>query len=130
RPRLAGAEQPRRPPHQYEEADEYYKNNKILKDLPGDQLPKTMQYIAASLVVDCDFSHVTGPQGGFDRDEKKPKDTARKMLQMVETNNTQQFEGRLQVNCTTCHHGNNRPDRNTVLAVELTPGEAAAAQPT
>jgi hypothetical protein len=123
-----GAQQPRRPPGPGEKASEYYKNIKILKDLPAEQLPITMQFIAASLGVGCDFCHVTGPQGGFDRDEKKPKDTARKMLQMVEAINTQQFEGRQQFNCTTCHHGNNRPDRNTVLAVEMTPGEAAAAQ--
>lgn len=123
-----GGPQPRRPPLPGEKASEYYKNIKILTDLPADQLPITMQFIAASLGVGCDFCHVTGPQGAFDRDEKKPKETARKMLQMVETINTQQFEGRLQVNCTTCHHGNNKPDRNTVLAVEMTPGEAAAAQ--
>src|SRR5436190_12266280 len=123
-----GAQQPRRPPRAGETAAEYYKNIKILKDVPADQLPVAMQFIAASLGVGCDFCHVTGPQGGFDRDEKKPKDTARKMLRMVEAINTQQFEGRQQVNCTTCHHGNNKPDRNTVLAVEMTPGEAAAAQ--
>jgi Photosynthetic reaction centre cytochrome C subunit len=123
-----GAQQPRRPPRPGEKAAEYYKNIKILKDLPAEQLPITMQFIAASLGVGCDFCHVTGPQGGFDRDEKKPKETARKMLQMVGAINTQQFEGRTQINCTTCHHGNHRPDRNTVLAVEMTPGEAAAAQ--
>jgi hypothetical protein len=122
------AQQPRRPPRPGEKAAEYYKNIKILKDLPAEQLPITMQFIAASLGVGCDFCHVTGPQGAFDRDEKKPKDTARKMLRMVEAINTQQFEGRTQVNCTTCHHGNHRPDRTTVLAVEMTPGEAAAAQ--
>jgi hypothetical protein len=127
-PPRQGAQQPRRPPRPGETAAEYYKNIKILKDLPAEQLPITMQFIAASLGVGCDFCHVTGPQGGFDRDEKKPKDTARKMLRMVETINTQQFEGRQQVNCTTCHHGNNRPDRNTVLAAEMTPGEAAAAR--
>jgi photosynthetic reaction center cytochrome c subunit len=123
-----GGQQPRRPPRPGETAAEYYKNIKILKDLPAEQLPITMQFIAASLGVGCDHCHVTGPQGGFDRDEKKPKDTARKMLEMVETINTEQFEGRQQVNCTTCHHGSNKPDRNTVLAVEVTAGEAAAAQ--
>lgn len=100
----------------------------MLKDVPAEQLPVSMQFMAASLGVGCDFCHVTGPQGGFDRDDKKPKETARKMLRMVETINTQQFEGRQQVNCTTCHHGSNRPDRNTVVASEMTPGEAAAAQ--
>ena len=120
--------QPQRPPRPGETAAEYYKNIKVLKDVPAEQLPVSMQFIAASLGVGCDFCHVTGPQGGFDRDDKKPKETARKMLRMVETINTQQFEGRQQVNCTTCHHGSNRPDRNTVVASEMTPGEAAAAQ--
>lgn len=127
-PAAPGAQQPRRPPQPGETAAEYYKNIKILKDVPADQLPLAMNFIAASLGVGCDFCHVVGPQGGFDRDEKKPKETARKMLQMVEAINTQQFEGRQQVNCTTCHHGSHKPDRNTVLAVEMTPGEAAAAQ--
>ncbi|NUR56262.1 MAG: c-type cytochrome, partial [Acidobacteria bacterium] len=97
--------QPQRPPRPGETAAEYYKNIKVLKDVPAEQLPVSMRFIAASLGVGCDFCHVTGPQGGFDRDDKKPKETARKMLRMVETINTQQFEGRQQVNCTTCHHG-------------------------
>jgi hypothetical protein len=71
-----GAPQPRRPPRAGETAAEYYKNIKILKDVPADQLPFAMQFIAASLGVGCDFCHVTGPQGGFDRDDKKPKETA------------------------------------------------------
>lgn len=115
------------PPRPGETAGEYYKNIKVLKDIPATDLPPTMQFIAASLGVQCSFCHVTGPQGGFDKDEKKPKETARTMMQMVMDINTRQFEGRQRVGCATCHHGHNRPERTPPLAVEMTPAEAARA---
>lgn len=116
---------PPRPPRPGETAGEYYKNIKVLKDIPATDLPPTMQFIAASLGVQCNFCHVTGPQGGFDKDEKKPKETARTMMQMVRDINNHQFEGRQRVGCATCHHGHNTPERTPPLAVEMTPAEAA-----
>jgi photosynthetic reaction center cytochrome c subunit len=118
---------PPRPPRPGETAGQYYKNIKVLKDIPATDLPPTMQFIAASLGVQCNFCHVTGPQGGFDKDEKKPKETARTMMQMVMDINNHQFEGRQRVGCATCHHGHNTPERTPPLAVEMTPAEAARA---
>lgn len=118
---------PPRPPRPGETAGEYYKNIKVLKDIPATDLPPTMQFIAASLGVQCSFCHVTGPQGGFDKDEKKPKETARTMMKMVMDINNHQFEGRQRVGCATCHHGHNTPERTPPLAVEMTPAEAARA---
>lgn len=115
------------PPRPGETAGEYYKNIKVLKDIPATDLPPTMQFIAASLGVQCSFCHVVGPQGGFDKDEKKPKDTARTMMKMVMDINTRQFEGRQRVGCATCHHGHDTPERTPPLAVEMTPAEAARA---
>ena len=40
---------------------------------PGRATPLAMQYITASLGVGCDFCHVTGPGGAFDKDDKEPK---------------------------------------------------------
>jgi photosynthetic reaction center cytochrome c subunit len=115
------------PPRPGETAGEYYKNIKVLKDIPATELPPTMQFIAASLGVQCNFCHVTGPQGGFDKDEKKPKETARTMMKMVMDINNHQFEGRQRVGCATCHHGHDTPERTPPLAVEMTPAEAARA---
>jgi photosynthetic reaction center cytochrome c subunit len=121
------APQPPRPPRPGETSAEYFKNIKVLKDLPAEQLRPTMEFIAASLGVQCNFCHVVGSQGGFDKDEKKQKDTARHMMQMVADINTRAFEGRQQVGCATCHHGKTPPERTPPLAVEMTPAEAARA---
>jgi hypothetical protein len=117
--------QPQRPPRPGETAAEYFKNIKILKDLPADQLQPTMQFIAASLGVQCNFCHVVGPQGGFDKDDKKQKETARDMMRMVNEVNARSFEGRPQIGCATCHHGRTPPERTPPLAVEMTAAEAA-----
>src|SRR5690242_4274328 len=59
-------------------AEEQFKNIQTLKGIPADQLIPSMQFISASLGVECDFCHV---QGAFDKDDKKPKQTARKMME-------------------------------------------------
>ena len=61
-------------------AEEQFKNIQALKGIPADQLIPTMQFVTASLGVECDFCHV---QGAFDKDDKKPKQAARKMMEMM-----------------------------------------------
>src|SRR5215475_13414860 len=61
-----------------------FKNIKILKDLPADQLIPIMRKIDASLGVRCDFCHVVtnGPgrrHEGFEKDDKPMKNVARQM---------------------------------------------------
>ena len=58
-------------------AEEVYKNIQVLKGLPSDQVIPAMQFISASLGVDCEHCHV---ERAFDKDDKKPKQTARKMI--------------------------------------------------
>ena len=86
-------------------AGEAFKNIKILKDLPTDQLIPTMQFFAASLGVGCDFCHVE-PR---DKDDLKQKDTARKMIEMVRAVNKDNFDNKREVTCFTCHRGSNDP---------------------
>ncbi|MGA8764338.1 MAG: photosynthetic reaction center cytochrome c subunit family protein, partial [Candidatus Sulfotelmatobacter sp.] len=61
-------------------AEEQFKNIQVLKGVPADQLIPAMQFITASLGVECDFCHV---QGAFEKDDKKTKQTARKMMEMM-----------------------------------------------
>src|SRR5690242_18065146 len=56
-------------------AEQVFKNIQALKGTPAGQLPTAMQFISASLGVQCDFCHV---QEAFEKDVKKPKQTARK----------------------------------------------------
>src|SRR5579859_3211990 len=79
-----------------------YKNITILKDIPADQLLPSMQFISASLGVECEFCHV---ERAFEKDDKKEKQTAREMLTMMFAINKENFQGRREVTCNSCHHG-------------------------
>jgi len=56
-------------------AEQAFKNIQALQGTPADQVFPAMQFIAASLGVECDFCHV---QAKFDSDDKPAKKTARK----------------------------------------------------
>lgn len=47
-------------------AEEQFKNIQVLKGIPADQLIPAMQFITASLGVECEFCHV---QGAFEKDD-------------------------------------------------------------
>jgi len=87
-------------------AEQQFKNIQVLKGVPADQLIPTMQFITTSLGVECDFCHV---QGAFEKDDKKPKQTARKMMEMMYAINADNFDRHREVTCYTCHRGNANP---------------------
>lgn len=94
------------PQTQLKTAEQVFKNIQVLKGVPADQLIPTMQFIAGSLGVECDFCHV---QGGFDKDDKKPKQIARKMMEMMFSINADNFDRHRAVTCNSCHRGSIRP---------------------
>jgi photosynthetic reaction center cytochrome c subunit len=83
-----------------------FKNLQVLKDVPPDQLVPAMQFISASLGVECDFCHV---RDAFDKDDKQAKQTARRMIRMVLALDKDQFQGQRAVTCYTCHRGSEKP---------------------
>jgi len=48
-------------------------------------------------------------QNAFEKDDKKPKQTARKMMEMMFAINRDNFEGHREVTCYSCHRGNAHP---------------------
>jgi photosynthetic reaction center cytochrome c subunit len=103
-------------------AVEQFKNIQVLKDIPADQLIPAMQFITASLGVECEFCHV---QGAFEKDDKKPKVTARKMMEMMITINQDNFDGHREVTCYSCHRGSSAPLATpVVMTAESKPGMA------
>src|SRR5258706_4541321 len=96
--------------------DQTFKNIQTLKGIPADQLIPTMQFISASLGVECEYCHV---EGAFEKDDKKPKQTARKMMEMMFAVNKDSFQDRRAVTCYSCHRGTTRP-----LAIPLIPSGA------
>jgi photosynthetic reaction center cytochrome c subunit len=95
-------------------AGEYYKNIKVLKEIPASEVLPTMQFIRASLGVECDFCHV---EREFDKDDKKPKEIARKMIQMQFAINKNNFDGEREVTCNSCHRGATHPEAVPAVAL-------------
>jgi len=87
-------------------AEQAYKNIQVLKGRPADQVIPAMQFITASLGVECDHCHV---QGAFDKDDKKPKQVARKMMQMTMAIDQDNFDNHREVTCYSCHRGAAKP---------------------
>jgi photosynthetic reaction center cytochrome c subunit len=94
-------------------AAQQFKNIQVLKDIPADQLFPAMQFITASLGVECGFCHV---QGAFEKDDKEEKKTARKMMTMMFAINKDNFNGETEVTCNTCHRGSSDPVSTPVIA--------------
>jgi photosynthetic reaction center cytochrome c subunit len=99
-------------------AAQQYKNIQVLKDIPADQLIPTMQFITASLNVECEFCHV---EHQMDKDDKKEKKTARKMMAMELAIDKDNFDGNLVVTCYTCHRGSAHPVGIPILTTEAKP---------
>jgi len=96
-------------------AAQEFKNIRVLKDIPADELIPTMQFISASLGVECEFCHV---ERQMDKDDKKTKKTAREMIRMVLAVNQNNFSGQREVTCNTCHRGAIRPEAIPAVRVE------------
>lgn len=102
--------------HQPAEAQRAFqpKNVQVLVGLGREQFQQEMAVIAKSLGFNCDSCHV---DGNFASDEKREKQTARRMLQMTKAINEQFFararptEGTTmgRVTCHTCHRGAEHP---------------------
>jgi hypothetical protein len=116
-------------------AEEEFKNIQALKGIPADQVIPSMQFIAASLGVECEYCHVADAN---EKDDKKPKVTARKMINMMMAINKDNFEGHREVTCFSCHRGSKDPVATPIITdeegkpaaeEEIKAGEARATLP-
>jgi photosynthetic reaction center cytochrome c subunit len=110
-------------------AEEQFKNIKVLKGVPADQVFPAMQFVTASLGVECEYCHVRGDKGlEFDKDDKKTKVTARKMMEMMFAINKDNFESHRDVTCYSCHRGAADPVATPIITDEEPKPEAASAK--
>jgi photosynthetic reaction center cytochrome c subunit len=112
---LAAQAQQSQPAPTEKTAAQQFKNIQVLKDTPASQLIPGMRYITSALGVQCNFCHV---EGDFASDDKQEKQTARKMMTMMFAINNNNFGGRPQVSCFTCHQGHNEPMGAPALPAE------------
>ena len=108
-------------------AEEQFKNIQVLKGVPADQLIPAMQFITASLGVDCEYCH---DHQAMDSDDKKPKKIARQMVTMMFDIDKNNFDGRLEVTCYTCHRGAAKPVGIPAIKVEDVAGREEPAKKT
>jgi len=102
-------------------AEQFFKNIQVLQGTPADQLIQSMHLIKGALGVDCQYCHVSPAFDQAQKDDKPPKQVARKMITMVQDLNKKSFGGRQVVTCYTCHRGSTTP-----LAVPMLPTDPVA----
>lgn len=92
-------------------AEEVFKNVQVLKGIPVDQFMDTMGFFSAALGYNCTNCHGEGVLGNWDKyaDDVPLKRTARRMIQMVNRLNQNEFSGRRAVTCYSCHRGSGSP---------------------
>lgn len=98
-------------PAKVETAGQKYKNIKVLKDLPADQLGPLMHKINDALGVKCDACHVVdADHKGWEKDDKPMKNIARQMIVMTQNLNKKEKSVKGKVTCFTCHRGHPEPE--------------------
>lgn len=92
-------------------AEQVFKNVQVLKGIPVNEFMDTMGFFAASLGLNCVFCHTTESLEDWNHfaDDVPRKKVARRMIAMVNNLNKNNFGGRREVTCYTCHHGTEVP---------------------
>jgi photosynthetic reaction center cytochrome c subunit len=99
-------------------AEDAFKNIQVLRGISVDQFLGTMGFFAASLSLNCTDCHTAESGGSWARyaDDTALKNTARRMVVMVNAINKADFGGERKVTCYTCHRGSQRPEVTPSLA--------------
>jgi photosynthetic reaction center cytochrome c subunit len=99
-------------------AEDAFKNIQVLRGISVDQFLGTMGFFAASLSLNCTDCHTAESGGSWARyaDDTALKNTARRMVVMVNAINKADFGGERKITCYTCHRGSQRPEVTPSLA--------------
>jgi photosynthetic reaction center cytochrome c subunit len=92
-------------------AEQYFKNVQVLRGISVKEFMDTMGFFAASLGENCTFCHVEESSGDWTKyaDDNANKQTARKMILMMNAINKSYFGGRRMLTCYSCHRGGETP---------------------
>lgn len=98
------------PPQKPLMAEQVFKNVRVLKGIPVDDFMETMGLISAALSFDCSDCHTNAGTDKVDWAADTPRKViARTMVTMVASINKNNFGGRDEVTCWTCHHNRDKP---------------------
>lgn len=101
-------------------AEEAFKNIQVLRGIPVKEFMETMGFFAASLALNCTDCHGDASASNWANYaiDTPLKNTARRMVVMVNALNKANFGGQPSVTCYTCHRGNQRPKVIPSLAAQ------------
>ena len=104
-------------------SEEVFKNVQVLRGVPVNQFMEMMGFFAASLSMNCTDCHTkeSGGNWALYADDTPLKQTARRMVVMMNAINKSDFGGTREVTCYTCHRGSERPDVTPSLAAQYGP---------
>lgn len=110
-------------------AEDVFKNVQVLKGVPADEFMASMGFFSNALSADCSHCHVGAGGGGWAKyaDDNPAKQTARRMIVMMNAINSTYFGGRRVVTCVSCHNGRNRP--NVSMSMAAVYGTSATDEP-
>lgn len=99
-------------------AEQVFKNVQLLKGISVKEFMETMGFFAASTNKTCTTCHGDESAGSWERyaDDPPQKQTARKMMIMVDSLNRSYFGGKREVTCYSCHRNAERPRITPILA--------------
>lgn len=99
-------------------AEQVFKNVQLLKGISVKEFMETMGFFAAATNKTCTTCHGDESGGSWERyaDDPPQKQTARKMMLMVDALNKTYFGGKREVTCYSCHRNAERPRITPVLA--------------
>ena len=104
---VSGEPQAQRP----QMAEDVFKNLQIIKGIPVDEFMDTMGMFSAATSMNCTDCHTSDSTTTWDKfaNDTPLKQTARRMMLMVNAINKENFKGVRAVTCYTCHNGARRP---------------------
>jgi photosynthetic reaction center cytochrome c subunit len=115
---IAAASGQTRPEPKAALAEDFFKNVQVLKGLTVNEFMETMGVFSASTLLNCTDCHTKESAGNWQKyaDDTPIKQTARRMVQMMQTINQSFFGGRRVMTCYSCHRGDERPKPTPNLA--------------
>ena len=101
-------------------AEDVFKNVQVLRGIPLTQFMETMGFFAASLSLNCTDCHISESASNWARyaDDTPIKQTARRMVVMMNQINKADFGGARMVTCYTCHRGVQRHEITPSLTAQ------------
>ena len=107
-------------------SEDVFKNIQVLRGVPVNQFMEMMGFFAASLSMNCTDCHTkeSGGNWALTADDTPLKQTARRLVVMMNAITKADFGGAREVTCYTCHRGSERPDVTPSLAAQYGPPPA------